>query len=108
VLVVDDTASFRGFLVRALNLFGYRTIEAASCAEIDGVLESTIPAAVVLDWHLGDDCAEVRLNDLQKLGVPVVVITGDPESLATIGAPVLGKPVHLESLRRVMAELVPV
>ena len=107
ILVVDDSTAFRRFLVRALNLFGYQTLEADSCDEMEKVLERSTPAAILLDWNLGDDDPQLRLERLQELGIPLVIITGDPESLTAQPVPVLDKPLHLESLRSVLREILP-
>lgn len=74
---------------------------------MENILQRSEPAAILLDWNLGDDDPNLRLTRLQALGIPLVIITGDPESLANRSVPVLDKPLHLESLRSVLSEILP-
>lgn len=99
VLIVDDTAAFRKFLVRALEMLGYEARGVPTLGEVMTELDGFDPDVVVLDWHLHGASARDLLSQLRESGTAVVVITGDPGAVGDVDVPVLGKPVHLETLR---------
>lgn len=99
VVVAEDTAPLRQVLLRALAVLGFEAEGVASAGELLTVVADRRPDAVLLDWNLEDGRAERVLRSLQDDGVPVLVVTGDPEGVPDCGAPVIGKPVRLEELR---------
>ncbi|MEY2434599.1 MAG: hypothetical protein QOC92_4324 [Acidimicrobiaceae bacterium] len=82
ILVVDDDASARAFVVTTLRLAGYECVEAASGAEALERIDATI-SAVVLDNRLPDALGTELLHKLRiRLGattLPVLLVTGDDQ-----------------------------
>jgi len=105
VVVVDDTEPFRRIIGRALESYGYDVAEAATEQEMWHLVGASRPDAVVLDWYLPDSDPATRFERLLGSGIPVVVVTGDPDGVpACTGdrVAVLGKPIHLDDLRRTL------
>lgn len=116
VAVVDDEASVRTMLRRALHLAGYEVLVFGSGEEFLASLATHRPACVVLDVHMpglsGFDVASRLQADGSSL--PVIFITASDgttlqqQAHAANAACVLHKPfstdVLLAALRRVIAQ----
>src|SRR4051794_14064561 len=80
ILVVDDDAGVRGFVVTTLTLAGYECIQAASAAEALERIDTTT-AAVVLDNRLPDGTGTELLPRLRarrgSTTMPILLVTGD-------------------------------
>lgn len=104
VLVVEDDAGLRAYIVSVLEHHGYRVIAAGSGEEALELLQGERAQLAVLDVGLpgmdGLAVAEQLADD-----VPVIVVTGDVENArraserARVGQ-VLAKPVAPETLER--------
>lgn len=102
VLVVEDTEVFRTFLLRALELLGCASAGVGDADEVLPAVHSFTPDLVLLDWNLAGGSSAAVLTELRRLGLKVIVITGDPGGVGDVDAPVLGKPVHLARLQEVI------
>jgi PAS domain S-box-containing protein len=82
ILVIDDDASVRSFLVDTLESFGHRAVEAESGAEALGVLEGAAPDLVLLDYAMpgmhGADVARALRRTRPEL--PILFVTGYAET----------------------------
>jgi DNA-binding response OmpR family regulator len=104
ILLVDDDPQFRRTLHLALNSYGYEVGEAADGEEALGVLATTAPDLIVLDWQMPRldgiaTCRAVRA----KYDVPVIIVSGNRSNTRTraleAGATdYLGKPFSLQDL----------
>lgn len=110
VLVVDDEDAVRSMLLRALALWGYEGVPAASGnAAIDLIDAGERPAAVLLDLTMPGMTGEATLDAIRSRlpGVPVALMSGYPrEDLAAAGHRFLVKPFDLGSLKDLLDELV--
>jgi DNA-binding NtrC family response regulator len=82
ILVVDETATLRQIMVRALDGVGYKTLVAASGADALRILErGGAPIDLVItDFHLGTGMSGVGLAigvQTQRPGVPVLLMSGE-------------------------------
>lgn len=102
VLVVDDSDVFRRFLVRAIALMGWETVECGSADEALDIFFQSSPRVVILDWNIHGETSRVLLRQLADRGGRVVVMTGDPGAVGDVGVPVLEKPVSLSLLREML------
>ena len=78
-LIVEDDASTREFLVRALEKKGIGTVQASSVGEALVALErEPLPASIVLDLMLPDANGVVLLRRIRRDEIPVrvAVVTG--------------------------------
>ncbi len=87
MLVVDDEASIRGFLGRALEREGLVPVEAATGTDAIARFDESPPHLVLLDVHLPDRsgfsvCEEIRSRSVGA-EIPIVMMTGgeDPEEV---------------------------
>jgi DNA-binding NarL/FixJ family response regulator len=80
ILVVDDDDPFRAYLCAALEDNGYAPLPVACGSDALAVIESDVPAAVILDVNLGglsgyEVCRVIR--DELRLDVPVLFVSGE-------------------------------
>lgn len=111
VLVVDDEVVVCRLLTRYLERMGYRTVWVTSGHEGLGLLDRQVPDLILLDLVMpvmtGSEFL-ARLRDVHP-GLPVVIVTGYPDSelmhQAMRHPPVLllEKPVEAEALGRTVA-----
>jgi two-component system OmpR family response regulator len=109
VLVVEDDAGVREFLVSELEHHGYRVVASASAEDAFARLGEESARLAILDVGLpGQDGFAVA--DRLAAGVPVIIVTGDPvRAYAAAGVrnrryQVLPKPVAPELLEHAVAE----
>lgn len=101
VLIAEDDHLVRDMLASALeercDVSCARTGERARALLLAGGLDG-----LVLDWRLADGAAGPVLREADRLGVPVLVVTGDPVAAAELGGRgrrVLAKPFGPGDLR---------
>lgn len=118
VVFIEDDAAVRHATVLYLEkVEGYRVKAAASIDELKSVLTglSQAPALVVSDFQLGygmfgtDALSLVR--DTYGAQVPAIMLTGDTSAIAQKLAAIprtalLSKPVNVEALTKLMAEMI--
>jgi two-component system chemotaxis response regulator CheY len=107
VLVVDDDADIRAMIAQALELEGWRVLEAANGAEALHLLRGgDVPGVILLDIMMpvvnGWQFIEQQRRNPTWTGIPVVLISGDerlPEKALAAGvAGYLRKPMDLIAL----------
>ena len=88
VIIVDDDASFRGFLVRLIGTVGLKTIQFASAEEFLATAPPDCPACLVLDVQMpglsGLDLQR-QLADGRR-ALPIVFMTGHGDIPMTVEA----------------------
>jgi len=88
VIIVDDDASFRGFLVRLIGTVGLKTIQFASAEEFLAAAPPDCPACLVLDVQMpglsGLDLQR-QLADGRR-ALPIVFMTGHGDIPMTVEA----------------------
>lgn len=122
MLIVDDDLSFLAAARRALSSgtvpFDVVTTETGSAAlallEEFADSDAPLPDFVVLDYHLPDTTAPTLLRRLSEhpvlAGLPVLVLTRDPEGRAREKALLAGasdfasKPSRVQALREIVLE----
>lgn len=109
VLVVEDDAGVREFLVAELEHQGYRVVASANAEEAFDRLGSESVRLAVLDIGLpGKDGFSVA--DRLAADVPVIIVTGDPvhayaqARVRSLRYQVLPKPVTAELLEHAVTE----
>ncbi len=109
ILVIDDEDAVRSMLVRALALWGYAAVPAASGEEAITALQAQGPfACALLDLTMPGMGGEAVLDELERLapGMPVALMSGYPrDDLARGNRRFLAKPFDLQRLREVVDEL---
>jgi excisionase family DNA binding protein len=113
VLVVDDHQEIRTVLAELLATGRREILSVASGEEALAIVKATDVDLILLDLSLpGRDGAET-FREIQALrpGVPVVIVTGYPDSAMMARAlesgpfTMVSKPVHLDQLRRVVGRI---
>jgi FixJ family two-component response regulator len=88
VIIVDDDASFRGFLVRLIGTVGLKTIQFASAEEFLAAAPPDCPACLVLDVQMpglsGLDLQRQIADGRRAL--PIVFMTGHGDIPMTVEA----------------------
>ena len=105
VLVAEDVVALRRYLVRALGLLGCEATGVGDSQSLVEAVREAAPDAVLLDWYLGGESSTGALALLQELAVPVIVMTGDPESLPDVHVPVMSKPLNVNDQRLRLEQL---
>jgi len=114
VLIVEDDPASRYGLAALLASEGYDVAECASLKEIDALLRTAAPAAIVLDITLPDGDGAVWLRgriDRDPDFPPVIALTGvtadeDTRRIEASGVSrVMTKPVHVGRLLAALREL---
>jgi len=98
VIVVDDSESFRKYLVKAIEILGHAVTAAANSTDLETGLDAQPIDAVILDWHLHGQSSANLLRSLKERGVAVIVVTGDPDSVEDRDVPILGKPLRISEI----------
>jgi DNA-binding NtrC family response regulator len=112
VLVIDDEPTIRAILGRALEMFGYEALEAASADSAYKVLEEHAVDAVLLDLRLQELPGEALYYTLVRrwtyLAGRIIFMSGDLDhALASwseelLRCPRLAKPFHLHEMVEVV------
>lgn len=113
VLVVEDDDATRRLIELALVFDGFRVLSASNGAEALRCLNTTTPAAVVLDlvlpWVNGLEVLATMRDTARLRSLPVLVVTGTPMTDRDLGdrGPhvILRKPFNVEALTPVIQEL---
>lgn len=79
ILVVEDDASIRRLICRALDLDGYVSVEARNAAQALALVEQALPDVVILDLGLPDRDGRDFLPRLKQSGAAVLVLTARDE-----------------------------
>ncbi|HEX7317710.1 MAG TPA: response regulator [Pyrinomonadaceae bacterium] len=113
VLVVDDYDEVRLMTRRALELFGYRVIEAASGTEAVRVAQLDSPDLILMDLSMPAMDGFATIHQLRKLlvlrHVPIIAVSAHTarevreDALAAGCCDFITKPVHFEKLRTTIA-----
>jgi two-component system cell cycle sensor histidine kinase/response regulator CckA len=118
ILVVEDNPAVRQALVDSLNALGYRTLEAENGRRALALYEEREGdiALVISDLVMPEMGGQALLQALRERNprIRMVMLTGHPDKASatsrdagdTVGW--LGKPVNLESLARVVSEMLAV
>ena len=112
ILVVDDDALSREFLVEAIHALGYQPVEAKNAAEALEFVRKSAPDLVLTDLRMpGADGIAVlqQLSALTTSPFSGIVISGDtrPETIHAVGAAgfaLLHKPVAAAKLRALVMQ----
>jgi CheY-like chemotaxis protein len=114
--VIENEATIRQGMEAVLQGWGYRVLTADSGEEAMAALRDAraCPSAVIADYHL-DGCTGIeairRVRASLGAAIPAVVITADrtqevQQEVATLGLPLLNKPVRPAQLRALLSHLV--
>ncbi len=107
ILIVDDNTNVTRALVRLVQKAGYVAIGCHCGADALACLQTTTPAAAVIDVHLPDISGLIlaqKLRDRLGSAVPIIVMSGDTSmetlnSLSHVGATYFySKPISSASL----------
>lgn len=92
VLIVDDDRELRSILCDVLQAEGYATAEASDGLEVDAVLKSAAPDAVILDMKMPRRGGLETLREIKKTapGIPVFMLTAYAEIPTAVEAVKLG------------------
>jgi DNA-binding NtrC family response regulator len=116
VLIVEDEAPIRQFMIEVLSRFGFTPVPASDAAEALQILDRDTIDLVLLDLHMpGPADGEDLLYLLRDRGdnIPIIIVSGWVDDDATREQPdcvnaVLKKPVAVETLlstiRRVLEQ----
>lgn len=111
LLVIEDEVYVRAAMTTVLSEWGFDVVEAASAREALATLAGRCPDLIVADHRLRDGetgySAVSVVRTLCGVSVPAVIVSGDtsPSTMAMAreaGASLLGKPVSLHELRKVI------
>jgi CheY-like chemotaxis protein len=112
VLVVDDDADVRQFLVEALQTFGYHVLEAEDGYAALSLLAKSSPDLVIVDYAMpGLTGVEmVRELRLKRPDLPILFVSGHAETAAMEevvdeNISVLRKPFQISKLQEIMSRL---
>lgn len=88
ILIVDDEASIRQMLQIALDMAGYKTIEAKNAYEAQIAITDHKPDLVLLDWMMpevsGIELARRWRRDEQFQHIPIIILTARSEEEHTV------------------------
>ena len=94
ILVVDDSSTSRLMIKTRLTMKGYRVLEAGSGAEAVQLANTGQPAAMLLDFFLGDmtgvDVLTALRGDEATKQLPVIVLSGNDTEEAARACAALG------------------
>ncbi len=100
ILLAEDAPVLRRFLLRGLQSRGYSTIGVGSLGELRDKSASEHPDLVLMDWNLDGETTGAIVEELHASGIPVVIMTGDPESVDIEQIPVIQKPIDWNLLEK--------
>ncbi|MFD0914826.1 response regulator [Pseudahrensia aquimaris] len=106
ILVIDDDEKVRKVLRRALEVDGYRIIEASNAEEALLVLAENEVDLVTLDLQLGaENGLDIAARIREKSDVPIIMVTGKSDVLDKVVGLEMGaddyisKPFHVRELQ---------
>ena len=113
VLVIDDFPLVRKAIALLLKREGFQVMEAAGGAEGIRLLRGTPLALILTDLRMPDGSGWDVARAARQIcpGLPVVLVTGDPDlaeavpALRALVSAVIPKPVHPETLLQVVGNL---
>ncbi len=83
ILIVDDEAAIREVIAAALEMAGYRTIEASNAQEAHSLIVDQKPDLILLDWMMpnvsGIELARRIKRDPMTAEIPVIMLTAKGE-----------------------------
>lgn len=83
ILIVDDEAAIREVIAAALEMAGYRTIEAGNAQEAHGLVVDQKPDLILLDWMMpnvsGVELARRLKRDPLTAEIPIIMLTAKGE-----------------------------
>jgi len=83
ILVVDDEAAIRDMVQLALELAGFRCLQAANAREAHGAILDARPDLILLDWMMPETSGYELLRRLRKdeitARIPVIMLTAKAE-----------------------------
>lgn len=94
LLIAEDDVLLGALLVEALDA-DYELFRARTAARARVLLAAGGLDGLLLDWRLAEETAVTVLRDADWLGVPALLISGDPSTVADLarkGRPALAKP----------------
>jgi CheY-like chemotaxis protein len=110
-LLVDDDADFRSLLGEVLRDEGYDVAEAANGLEAVALLESQKPDVMIVDLAMpvmnGWTLFAVLERKSELRSIPVVFLSAMPHMAPGGGSMVVGKPLNVTSLTKLLAALRP-
>jgi two-component system chemotaxis response regulator CheY len=116
ILIIDDDADIRAMMTAVLEGAGATVAAASSAAEALNAISSNSFDAAVLDWHLGGSTGEELLASLKaehpNLFDRTAVVTGDilssgdDNTAARLGRPLLAKPFRPRQLIETLTALI--
>ena len=108
LLIVENEDDIADVMRRYLEFEGYRIQCVASCEEARAACAASLPALIVLDWHLPDMEGDEWLEELRAhhatADIPVIMMTGGYPTpalqlqLRAAQIPLLIKPFSLDQL----------
>ena len=82
ILIVDDNVEVRDILVQIIQEYGYHVSWAADGKSMrDFLQDDDTVTAIILDATLPDERSESLFLHTQELGLPVVMISGNPAAI---------------------------
>jgi DNA-binding NtrC family response regulator len=111
LLIVDDDSSVRDSLKNVLEQAGHNVILAQGGIEAQARLNDALPDLLILDLNMpqGDGWEVLEDVSLNRPLLPVMVITGMTDQLATLNIPgvvsLMKKPVDVSSFLKAVEEL---
>jgi len=116
ILIVDDNSNVTKALAGLMKNAGYSPVACLSGAEALSYVQTTSPAAAVVDIHLPDISGLIvaqKLRDRFGPSIPIIVVSGDTSmetlnSLSHVGATYFfSKPISAQMLLQHLRELLP-
>ena len=83
ILIVDDESAIREVIAAALEMAGYRTLEAADATEAHSLVVDQKPDLILLDWMMpnvsGVELARRLKRDPMTAEIPIIMLTAKGE-----------------------------
>lgn len=107
VLVADDDPDLADILAYQIRLSGFETLIVTDLDEGVSAIEAGAVQMVMTDLRFGHDTCERIVQAGRDSGLPVLIITGSPETARDVfpdhpDHAVLGKPVSMDELTRAL------
>ena len=104
ILIVDDNVLIRFAITEFLREFGYNVVMAKDGSEALSQLDSCVPDLVVTDMTMPnlDGRALIAALHIREPNLPVILMSGDPQSLERQSVPTIHKPFEFSELHRLV------